>query len=361
MHMAKKIDEKLPGANSNTQTQVAITPYRAPEQQRDPNEATIDGAKQAANQPSYKPYDGLPGVSNTTASHMGQYQQGYTPSEAVQNAEAYLYELLNNKPGDYVSNYNADMNNLMNQILNRDPFRYNLNEDMLYQQAKDQYMLTGQQAMMDTMAMASAMSGGYGSSYASTAGNQAYQQHLTALNNMVPELYDRAFSRYQAEGEDLYNQYGLLKDADDTAYGRWQNDIQNWQNDRDFAQSQYDMYYNQDYGQYNDALNYWTNLAATENSNYWNERDQAYQTAANMLDQGKMPSADLLAAAGISPADARKWRKKDDKQKSSSPSGPSKTDTKTDNTPLPDVDVLTLQAYLDSLDKKGKFSPTAMK
>ena len=348
--MAKKIDEKLPGANSNTQTQVAITPYRAPEQQRDPNEATIDGAKQAANQPSYKPYDGLPGVSDTTASHMGQYQQGYTASAAVQQAQQYLDNLLNNKPGEFASNYTQQLNDIYGQIMNRDPFQYNLNEDMLYQQAKDQHMLTGQQAMMDTMAMASAMSGGYGSSYASTAGNQAYQQHLTALNNMVPELYDRAFSRYQAEGEDLYNKYNLTMQADERDFNRYMA-----------ALDQYSTLYNQDYGQYSDALNYWTNLATTENSNYWNERDQAYKTAAAMLEQGKMPSADLLAAAGISPADAKKWRKKDDKQKSSSPSGPSKTDTKTDNTPLPDVDVLTLQAYLDSLDKKGKFSPTAMK
>lgn len=345
MHMAKKIDEKLPGANSNTQTQVAITPYRAPEQQRDPNEKIIDGAKQAANQPSYKPYDGLPGVSNTTASHMGQYQQGYTASAAVQQAQQYLDNLLNNKPGEFASNYTQQLNDIYGQIMNRDPFQYNLNEDMLYQQAKDQYMLTGQQAMMDTMAMASAMSGGYGSSYASTAGNQAYQQHLTALNNMVPELYDRAFSRYQAEGEDLYNKYNLTMQADERDFSRYTAALDQWNNDRAFGLDQYSTLYNQDYGQYSDALNYWTNLATTENSNYWNERDQAYKTAAAMLEQGKMPSADLLAAAGISPADARKWRKKDTKQKSSNPS----SNNSNNNKPATDTSQNPPQVYNPTL------------
>lgn len=305
--------------DGDKQTQGAATPYVAPEKQ--PNQQTV-----AVNtNTKASKYKGLPGVSSNTAAHVGQYQQGYTPSDAVANAEAYLNAVLGNKPSDYASNYTNDMNTLMDQIMNRGPFKYNLNEDMLYQQAKDQYMMMGQQAMMDTMAQASAMTGGYGSSYASTAGNQSYQQYLTALNNMVPEFYDRAYAQFEREGEDLYKQYGMLQDAENRDYSRWQDSVQNWQNDRDFALGQYDMYYGQDYSQYSDNRDYWTGLAAQENSNYWNERDQAYNTAMAMIEDGKMPSKDLLAAAGISQADAKKWLKKD-------PAPATRTTSNTSNT-----------------------------
>jgi hypothetical protein len=59
------------------------------------------------------------------------------------------------------------------------------------------------------MGQASALTGGYGNSYAQQVGNQAYQQYLTQLNAMVPEFWDRAFKAWQAEGDDLVNRYKL--------------------------------------------------------------------------------------------------------------------------------------------------------
>ena len=47
-------------------------------------------------------------------------------------------------------------------------FKYDLNADLLYQNAVDNYMLQGQKAMMDTNAAAAALSGGYGNSWAAT-------------------------------------------------------------------------------------------------------------------------------------------------------------------------------------------------
>lgn len=59
-------------------------------------------------------------------------------------------------------------------ILNRKDFSYDMNNDQMYQQYRDAYMRQGQQAMRDTMGAASALTGGYGSTYAQTAGSQAY-------------------------------------------------------------------------------------------------------------------------------------------------------------------------------------------
>jgi hypothetical protein len=63
--------------------------------------------------------------------------------------------------------------------------------------------------MRDTTGQAAALAGGYGNSYANQVGNQAYQQHLTALNDNIPQLWDRAYQVYQDQGDQLMQQYQL--------------------------------------------------------------------------------------------------------------------------------------------------------
>lgn len=105
--------------------------------------------------------------------------------------------------------YVQQLNSLYDQIMNRKPFQYDLNGDLLYRQMADQYTQLGQQAMRDTMGQAAALTGGYGNSYATQVGNQAYQQHLTALNEQVPSLYEQALNAYLAQGDQLLQQYEL--------------------------------------------------------------------------------------------------------------------------------------------------------
>lgn len=105
--------------------------------------------------------------------------------------------------------YIQQLNSLYEQIMNRKPFQYDLNGDLLYRQMADQYTQLGQQAMRDTMGQAAALTGGYGNSYAQQVGNQAYQQHLTALNEQVPSLYEQALNAYLAQGDQMLQQYEL--------------------------------------------------------------------------------------------------------------------------------------------------------
>ena len=81
--------------------------------------------------------------------------------------------LLTSEP-TYTDNWSNTLNDLTNKVLNREKFSYDLNGDALYQQYKDQYTNLGRLAMADTIGQASAMTGGYGNSYAATAGNQAF-------------------------------------------------------------------------------------------------------------------------------------------------------------------------------------------
>lgn len=180
----------------------------------------------------------------------------YKASDTVAQAHAALQQQLAAKPGDYQSTWQGQINGIIDRIMNREDFSYDVNSDALYQQYKDQYASLGKLAMQDTMGQAAGLTGGYGSSYASTAGNQAYQSYLSQLNEVVPELYGMARDQYNQEGQELYNQYGLLTDQDSQDYGRYVDQYNQWASERDHLQGVYNDERNFDYGKYSDDKNY---------------------------------------------------------------------------------------------------------
>lgn len=180
----------------------------------------------------------------------------YQESQTVKDAYAALQTQLAAQPGAYQSKWQGQIDEIIGRIMNREEFSYDVNSDALYQQYKDQYTSLGKLASQDTMGQAAAMTGGYGNSYASTAGNQAYQAYLQQLNEVVPELYGMALDKYNQEGQDLYNQYGLLSDQENQDYGRYQDSYNQWLAERDYAAGRYDSERSYDYAQYTDARDF---------------------------------------------------------------------------------------------------------
>lgn len=274
-----------------------------------------------ATQNTASPYTGLSGLSTTTKDKLGQYGQGYTASDSVNAAQQYLQNVVNGKPGDYKSQYQGQLESLYNQVMNREPFTFDLNGDALYSQYKDKYTQLGQQAMMDTMGQAAAMTGGYGNSYAQTAGQQAYQNYLTQLNDIVPDLYQEAYDRYKTAGEELRDNLNLTQSLENDAYGKYRDTVSDWNNEREYASGEYWNQYNADYNSYSDMLNYWNTLAQQENSQYNTDLELAYSQAMAAIQIGVVPSSALLKKAGISSADAKAMAKAYKKKSSSGGGG----------------------------------------
>lgn len=207
---------------------------------------------------STKGQDALEGYNSAkdAVNNYGDFTyEDYMESEAVKGAGDALNAHLANKPGEYQSQWQTQLDDLMNQIMNRDKFSYDLNGDALYQQYKDKYIQQGKLAMADTMGQAAAMTGGYGSSYAQSVGQQAYQGQLDNLNDVVPELYQMALDRYNQEGQDLYNQYGMVMDRENTDYGRYRDTVSDWMTDRGYLTDRYESERGFDYGKYMDDRN----------------------------------------------------------------------------------------------------------
>ncbi len=201
----------------------------------------------------------------------GSVGGGYVAPDSVRLAQNQLASKLNPQANPY----QQGLNDALNKIMNREKFSYDLNGDALYQQYKDQYITQGQQAMMDTMGQAAALTGGYGNSYAQTVGQQTYQGHLQGLNDKVPELYQLALDQYNREGDELYNQYALFADRENTEYERAYRESRDAVDDQ-WRQKDFDWKqetYNKDDAYRYDVLAQEQSQFDTtlENDNYWKQ------------------------------------------------------------------------------------------
>ena len=201
--------------------------------------------------------DGIVGTNTwgklfPTTTESGSTSPVFKPSAETESAKAAYDGLV--KPEGVDPSYWQSVQDAYNKIMNREDFSYDLNGDALYQQYKDRYIQHGKMAMQDTMGQAAALTGGYGSSYASTAGNQAYQGYLQGLNDVIPELQQMAYERYAQEGQDLLNKYSMAMDAYGTKYGEYADAMNQYNADRQELYRIYSELYDRDYGQHRDSI-----------------------------------------------------------------------------------------------------------
>ena len=173
---------------------------------------------------------------------------------------------------DFTFSQNDWLTQVLSDIKGYGDFSYDINGDALYQQYKDKYIQQGKLAMADTIGQASAMTGGYGNSYAQSAGQQAYQGQLDNLNDIVPELYQMALDRYNMGKEDLYNQYGLLQSEYEKEYGLHQDEYNKLLDALGIAQGDYyngaDMYHTEQSTKNNELWKQWeANESVRKDSN----------------------------------------------------------------------------------------------
>lgn len=174
----------------------------------------------------------------------------YTEGEAVRAARKKKQEVLDARPEGYSSQWAEKQEQALGKLLDREDFSYDLNADALYDQYKEAYIRQGKRAMEDAMGAAAANTGGYGNSYAQTAGQQAYQGYLQELSGMTPEFYKLALEEYLRQGDALRQEYDLLSQREQQDYSRYRDYLSQWMNDRDFAAKAYSDERDADYKRY---------------------------------------------------------------------------------------------------------------
>ena len=256
--------------------------------------------------------EGLTGVSQTN-----RYAD-YLPDESV------IRSIAEQSPGiagtvqkttTYQNPYQKQLDQLVSDYLGSS-FSYDQSRDPAAQAYRENYIQNGQRAMQDTMAQAAARTGGLASSYATQAGQQAYNSYMSDLNaqlaglrqqaidnylsdqalqqdriNTVASLGQQAESSYYNRVSDAMDRWATLGYADDTVAGilgvaagtpTTDQSYRTWQ--QNFQQAQQDQ------------------AVADANRAYAND------LAGQMLQLGLTPEAATLQTAGISAADAAALR-----------------------------------------------------
>lgn len=225
-------------------------------------------------------------------------ERKYQQSDSVVQAQQALQKHQQNQPAPYQSQYRPQMDNLMSQYQNRGQFNYDVNADAMYQQMLDRYIQQGKQGMMDTMGKASAMTGGYGNSYAQTAGQQTYQGYLQGAYDMMPQYYQMALDRYNQQGNDLLHQYNLVAQQEESDYGRYNDDMNRYLAEQDRLRSAYDTERAYDYNQFTDDRNFSYGVYQDDVANSRYEQELARAQVDWLLANGKDIPEDLAELSG---------------------------------------------------------------
>ncbi|MEE1351571.1 MAG: hypothetical protein UHM23_05925, partial [Clostridia bacterium] len=244
------------------------------------NSSTQTQAQNKANNQLTK-YDSIANkdsiVSNKT---WNTINQSFKTPTAVTEADAYLKGALS-KIQNGKTSYSDSVREMMDKITNRDKFSYDVDNDPLFQQALASAMNSGRNAMQDTIGQAAALTGGYGSSYATSAGNQAYNAFIEDAYDNLPQYYQMALDAYNAEGDELYRQLDMFNTVEEKEYSRMLNAY-------DATGAYRDRLYNEAYQQFRDTKSdafASANLQISEHGQLSNDALNLYNAYANEADK----------------------------------------------------------------------------
>lgn len=216
----------------------------------------------------YKSFLGQDIISQDVKDAMGtKFQTSAAYEEAMRVTNGFLEQLNSGK-----TSYSDRVASMLDQIMSRDKFSYDMSTDTLFQQSLSSAMADGRLAMENTMGQAAALTGGYGSSYAQAVGNQAYNNFIQDAYDNLPQYYQMALEAYQSEGDEMYRQFSALSEADMQEYERTYNAYTT-----NFNQAQ--TMYNQEYQTWADQVNNAFKMAGLQ----LDENNQQYNQYADYI------------------------------------------------------------------------------
>lgn len=170
--------------------------------------------------------------------------------------------------GVYKSEYGDRLNKALDTVTN---WKYDPLQDASYKALASVYAAQGNIAAKNSMADAAALNGGYGTSHAVSAAQQARNEYNQQLAQLIPGLESAAYER--ATGT-----LSALRDADDTAYGRFRDTetdkqwkySQEYQKYRDKVSDE-QWQFSKEYDAYRDAM---SDYQWGTNFNYQVDRDK---------------------------------------------------------------------------------------
>ena len=206
----------------------------------------------------------------------------------------------------YSNRYDQQINDLLQQYVNRGKFSYDYKNDPLYANYRKQYQREGQRATQDALAEAAAASGGIPSSYAASAAAQAQNYYASQIADKIPELEQLAYQKYLDDASLQQSKISALQGQEQLDYAKYIDALGQYNTDRNF-----------DYGVYSDRYNQLANnlgLAANQQSTQYSMETAAQGDALDRVQNflkagGKLADLDasLIARSGLTPAELKTY------------------------------------------------------
>lgn len=206
----------------------------------------------------------------------------------------------------YSNRYDQQINDLLQQYVNREKFGYDYKNDPLYANYRKQYQREGQRATQDALAEAAAASGGIPSSYAASAAAQAQNYYASQIADKIPELEHLAYQKYLDDASLQQSKISALQGQEQLDYAKYIDALGQYNTDRNF-----------DYGVYSDRYNQLANnlgLAANQQSTQYSMETAAQGDALDRVQNflkagGKLADLDatLIARSGLTPAELKTY------------------------------------------------------
>lgn len=132
-------------------------------------------------------------------------------------------------PSAYSSKYGTQLDSALDKVVN---WSYDPTKDASYQSLAKLYTQRGEQSARNTMGDAASLNGGYGTSYAVSAAQQARNDYNAEFAEKAIDLEDKAYNRASTS-------LSALRDADDTNYSRYRDTVSDKQWDYEQKNSNY--------------------------------------------------------------------------------------------------------------------------
>lgn len=228
---------------------------------------------------------GMPDAYKANTYNAQKYNgPGYNAQQYVSNYKPTEFTDTYN-PGQYQSKYMPQIEQQLNNVTN---WKYDPMQDASYQALAAVYGARGNLAAKNSLADAAMLNGGYGTSNAVSAAQQARNQYNQELASYIPQLEQAAYQRAQGNLD-------ALMGMDNTLYGRFSDD-----QSRQLAAKQFGL----DVAGYNEGNR---QFAEQNAQNVWGmNNDERYRAVQNALDIFNTNTANEQWAAGMNQAEKAK-------------------------------------------------------
>lgn len=170
--------------------------------------------------PYYSQYDGqLRGVMDEIR-NAGPYRSEY------QDRIDRMLNSLENQP-DYESPYEKMIKETLGNIMNRPDFKYDPDKDPAYQAFKKRTLQQGDDQAENVLVGLSANTMGRKNSWATSMSAKAKMNSRLQAEAGMAGYEDRAFNRYQIEGQVNYNKLSALQNLDALEFSKYQSKYNN--------------------------------------------------------------------------------------------------------------------------------------